>query len=217
MTYIEMCRNGSAEPKDWKKWLDGIKKENDKENELLGLLPEEYEDLKNGIRSMGFYVFKSQFARSIFQLWGGCYVRYLFEYDGHEPHFEAGWVDAVSNSKGFCKIQCDDSYCGNRAVTVRTIDVMEILPHKERPLVYYKTMICGQCNKCDHSSNEEPNIECPHYNFMNAMLNKQRGDMEFIRLYDKISGNVAKCETGCDHESCGPCGGNCGDSCSCKK
>ena len=207
MTYLELCRNGSAEPQDWKRWLDGTRKDGDKENELLGLLPEEYDDLKNGVRSMGFYVFKRRFPRSIFQLWGGCYVRYLFEYDGHEPHFEVGWVDSVSNAQGFCKIQCDDCYNGGRAVTVRTIDVMEILPHKERPLIYYKTMMCGQCNKCDHSSNDEPKIDCPHYQFMNAVVNKQRGDMEFISLYDKIVGNDARIGHACS--DCGECNGSC--------
>ena len=63
MTYLEMCRNGSAEPKNWKKWLDETIKDGDKENELLGLLPEEYDDLRNGVRSMGFYAFKRRFSR----------------------------------------------------------------------------------------------------------------------------------------------------------
>lgn len=212
MTYLDMCKNGSAEPKDWKKWLDETKKEGDKENELLGLLPEEYEDLKNGVRSMGFYVFKRRFPRSIHQLWCGCYVRYLFEYDGMEPHFEVGWVDAVSNSQGFCKIQCDDCYNGNRALTIRIIDVIDILPHKERPLVYYKTMMCGQCDKCDHSSNDEPKTDCPHYEFMNAILHKQRGDTEFVKLYDKVSGNAARMGVGKDEcpGTCDHCGGGCG-------
>lgn len=208
MTYLELCKAGSAEPKNWKNWLDETRKDGDKENELLGLLPEEYEDLRNDVRSMEFYVFKRRFTRSIFNLWGGCYVRYLFEYDGHEPHFEVGWIDAVSNSQGFCKIQCDDCYHGNRAVTIRTIDVMEILPHKERPLVYYKTMMCGQCNKCDHSSNDEPKTDCPHYDFMNAILNKQHGDSEFIVLYDRVVGNDVRIGQSCNHE-CDSCSHGC--------
>lgn len=206
MTYIDMCRNGSADQKDWKKWLDENKKDGDRDNELLGLLQEECDDLMNGIRSMGFYVFKSRFVRSIRNIWTGCYVRYLFEYDGHEPHFEIGWVDAVNNQKGFCKIQCDDCYNGNRAVTIRTIDVMEILPHKERPLVYYKTMMCGDCYRCDHSSNEVPAQDCPNHEFMNAILGKQKGDSEFIRLYDKVVGNDVRMG-GC---SCEHCDGKCG-------
>ena len=124
-----------AESKDWKAWLERNRKDGDKENELLGLLPEEYSDLSKGLRSFGFYVFKRRHVRSIYNIWAGCYVKYLFETEGGEPHFEFGWVDAVSNTQGFCKIQCDDSFNGCRAVTVRTIDVMEVLPNKERHLV----------------------------------------------------------------------------------
>ncbi len=196
MTYIEMCMKGEADQKDWKAWLERNRKDGGKENELLGLLPEEYTDLMNGIRSFGFYVFKRRHPRSIFQLWSGCYVKYLFEHEGSEPHFECGWVDGVSNQQGFCNIQCDDGFHGGRAVTVRTIDVMEVLPYKERYLIYYKTMMCGRCDKCDHSSNEEPRIDCPHYEFMNAVLNKQRGDSEFLKLYNGVS---------CQHD-CGECG-----------
>ena len=205
MTYIEMCMKGEAEPKGWKEWLEQNRKEGDKDNELLGLLPEEYEDLSKHVRSFQFYVFKRGFTRSIFNLWGGCYVKYLFEYNGCEPHAECGWVDAVSNTQGFCKIQCDDDFNGGRAVTVRIIDVMEVLPHKERPLIYYKTMLCGQCNKCDHSSNEEPKIDCPHYEFMNAILNKQKGDEKFIELYKNVSGKLNDaCQ--CDSHDCQNCG-----------
>lgn len=202
MTYLEMCKEGSVEPKDWKRWLDETKKDGDRENELLGLLPEEYEDLKNGVRTMAFYVFKRRHLRSIHNIWGGCYVRYLFEYEGSEPHFETGWVDAVSNSQGFCKIQCDDEFSGGRAVTVRTIDVMEILPHKERPMVYYKTMVCGQCDKCDHMANEEPRGDCPNYQLMNALWHKQKGDAEFIKLYDRVNGRGGCDHDGCDHDGC---------------
>ena len=30
MTYVEMCKAGNAEPKNWKKWLDETKKEGDR-------------------------------------------------------------------------------------------------------------------------------------------------------------------------------------------
>lgn len=216
MTYVEMCKSGNAQPENWKKWLEENKDTETPKNELLGLLPEEYDDLDKGIRSFEFYAFKKKHTRSIFNLWTGCYVGYLFEYDGNEPHFEAGWVDLVSTSQGLCKIQCDDTYNGNRAVTVRIIDVMEILPHKERPLVYYKTMMCGQCNKCDHSSNEEPKIDCPHYDFMSAILHKQKGDLEFLKLYMDFIGranNVEQHECECD----GHCDGHCDGQCNCEK
>lgn len=185
MTYAEMCGSGSADPEKWKAWLEDTG-QTGSPAEALGLLPEEYADLSGGLRSMGFYVFKKKYARSIFRLWAGCYVKYLFEHDLHEPHFEYGWVDVVNNDQGFCKIQCDDSFNGNRAVTVRIIDVMEVLPLKERPLVYYKTMICGQCNKCDRIAAEPPPMGCPHSRFLNALLSKSSGDSEFHRLYQGV-------------------------------
>ena len=181
MTYIDMCSSGAADPVNWKKWLSDFPGK-EPVNERLGLLPEEYEDLNDGMRSMDFYVFKRKHVRSIYKIWPGCYVKYLYEYDLHEPHFEYGWVDVVNNERGFCKIQCDDSFNGNRAVAVRTIDVMEILPFKERPLVFYKTMICGDCNGCDRTSNDVPMQNCKAFAFMNAILSKQKGDAAFIRL-----------------------------------
>ena len=181
MTYLEMCSNGQASPENWRKWLADCPG-SDPIYKRLGLLPEEYEDLDKGMRSMEFYVFKRKHVRSIFRIWPGCYVKYLYEYDAHEPHFERGWVDVVNNERGFCKIQCDDAFNGNRAVVVRTIDVMDILPFKERPLVFYKTMLCGECNGCDRTANEEPPADCPRYGLFNALLSKQKGDEEFMRL-----------------------------------
>lgn len=184
-----MCLSGKAEANDWAKWLSDFPSE-EPDYQRLGLLEQEYEDLKGGVRSFAFYIMKRNTARSIFNLWPGCYVKYLYEYDKHEPHFEYGWVDVSSNDRGFCKIQCDDDFHGARAVVVRVIDVMEILPYKERPLVYYKTMICGKCNKCDRSSNETPPVSCPFYDFFGALLSKQKGDGEFIRLYQDSQKNL---------------------------
>lgn len=194
MNYLEMCVKGCASPENWEKWLVDCPDNTKPIHERLGLLPEEYDDLSKKLRSMNFYVFKSKHIRSIFKIWGGCCVKYLYEYDLYEPHFEFGWVDVVNNEQGFCKIQCDDSYNGNRAVTVRTIDVMEILPFKERPLVYYKTMICGQCNGCDRTSNEQPPVECEKYGFFSAILSKQKGDASFIRLLYGLPGEDIKKE-----------------------
>lgn len=176
MTYLEMCQSGKADPENWRKWLKDFPDDGRPAHERLGLLPEEHDDLDRGMRSFFFYVFKRKNARSIDRIWAGCYVRYLYEYDLHDPHFEYGWVDVVNNERGFCRIQCDDSYGGNRAVTVRTIDVMDVLPLKERPLVYYKTMLCGHCNGCDRSSNDAPPAECPRFGFFSAVLSKQKGD-----------------------------------------
>jgi hypothetical protein len=75
-------------------------------------------------------LFKRKYKRYVKNIWAGCYVKFAFEIDANNPHFEFGWVDVVNNEQGFCKVQCDDSFFGTRALTLRTIDVIEILPYK---------------------------------------------------------------------------------------
>ena len=226
--FIQFCeKNKDYKPENWNEWLEANPDKITPKNELLGLLKEEYDDLEKKIRSMNFYIFKRKFRRSIFHLWGGCYVKFLMEIDLDNPHVEYGWVDIVSNEQGFCKIQCDDSYNGGRAVTIRIIDVIEILPFKERPLVYFKTMICGDCNDCDRLSNKEPPYTCKHFSFFNIILNKQKVDQNFIKTYDSLK-NVNRddeqqiqestCD-GCNHDekcnhddnncNCNECNGEC--------
>lgn len=181
-TYIEMCLNGEAEPCNWEKWLDYMKIDPLRRWDCLGITMQEYDDLSNKKRSFDFYVFKSKHQRVLKRLWAGCYVKYVFEIDCHDPHFEFGWVDMVSLDNEYCKIQCDDSFNGGRAVIIRVTDVMEVFPLKERFLVYYKTMICGDCNGCDRMSNELPPDECPYYNFFNACVAKAKGDAQLLSL-----------------------------------
>ena len=181
--FRSMCLSGRAEPEHWEKWLKDFPEDARPAYERLGLVKEEYEDLSAGRRTFDFYVMKRRHGRSIYSLWTGCYVKYLFEPDPHNPRYEYGWVDAVNASTGYCRIQCDDMYHGMRVVLVRIIDVMEILPMKERPLVYYKTMICGDCHGCDRASDREPPAECPFGAFLSACKSKAEGDAEFLRMY----------------------------------
>lgn len=163
----------------------------DGEHERFGLLRGEFSDYRAGTRSMSFYAFKRKYNRSIFKLWPGCYVKFAFQYDLGEPHFEFGWVDVVDTRAGLARIQCDDNYQGNRALTVKIVDIMEILPYKERPLVYYKTMVCGDCSKCRKEENSFP-TDCPQFNFFNAILNKQIGDGKFMELYRGVENVIDK-------------------------
>ena len=205
-TFVSMCQDGEAEPADWRKWLDMREDKSVPEKDSLGLLDQEYDDLTKNLRSMEFYVTKKKSVRFITKLWPGCYVRYLFEVNPGQPNWEFGWVDAVDAKQVFCKIQCDDNFNGMRAVTVRIIDVMQVLPYKERPLVYYKTMMCGNCNQCDRSANEKPPQSCPYSNFFNALLAKQIGDQKFISLYL----GVHECRDD-ERQECRNCG-NCENS-----
>ena len=197
MTFLELCEKENINSNHWKEWLETNKKDEVAPYDLLGILKEEYEDLCNGIHSFDFYLFKRKYPRHVKNVWGGCYVKYAFEIDAQEPHFEFGWVDVVNNEQGFCKVQCDDSFFGTRALTLRIIDIMEILPYKERPLVYYKTMVCNECNDCDRMANEFPPESCKLYDFFNAILNKQKADNQFIKLYNGVI----------EHQCSGNCNG----------
>lgn len=214
MTFLELCEKENANPEYWKEWLETNHKDNISPYELIGIAKEEYEDLCNGVHSIDFYLFKSKFPRHIKNVWGGCYVKYVFEIDKHEPHIEFGWVDVVNNDIGFCKVQCDDSFMGTRALTLRILDVVEILPYKERPLVYYKSMVCNECNSCDRMANELPPESCKLFNFFNAIVNKQQADTQFINLYNGIL-EYQQNQENCNERCSKTCGGNCNNQCSC--
>lgn len=181
-----MCISGKENPEGWPGWLrEHSGEEGKRDDELLGLLPYEFADLSAGMRTMRFYVFKRKTPKSVFNVFPGAYVKFAFETDSSDPHFEQGWVDIVSPDKCLCRIQVDDGgeYNGLRAVSLRITDVVEILPSKERPLVYYKSMICGKCNDCDRLANAEVPASCPHRDKFSIILKKQRGDGELIDIY----------------------------------
>lgn len=226
-TFIELCEEGNVNPKEWKQWLANNKIEKQDQQNALGLLVQEYTDLINGTHNMQFFVFKKGLQKPIKNLWAGCYVKFACETETIPPHFEFGWVDVVNNGQGFCKVQCDDNFFGTRALTLRIMDILQILPFKERPLVYYKTMICDDCNECDRAANDLPPESCKYYEFFNAILNKQISDLQFINLYKQVERNQQNlycnhndndcchndndqnhCSGGCMNNGNG-CGGNC--------
>lgn len=184
--FLTLCVEGVENPQNWERWLsDRGPSDENRKAELLGLSQEEFDDLNQKMRSMNFYVFKRKNPRSSFRVFPGAYVRFAFEHELQNPHFEMGWVDLVEPHRGFCRIQVDDEgdFNGSRAITLRIADVMEILPMKERPLVYYKSMVCGKCNDCDRMRNADVPTTCPHFDFMRLVLKKQKADKELIGVY----------------------------------
>jgi len=187
-SYLQRFIKNEVSAEGWKDFISDLRENHPGTSVLepMGLLKDELEELEKGKRNLEFFAFKRKSnSRIIVKLWPGCYVKYAMQYDNAEPHFEYGWIDAVEGRIGFARIQCDDTYMGARAVSVRTSDIMEILPYKERPLVYYKTMICGDCNKCQRQTNDFP-PNCPQFDFFNAIMNKQRGDIEFLKFYFEV-------------------------------
>lgn len=189
--FVDMVACGKADAEAWREFCASLPSV---EPEVaLGLTKGEYEDLENGTRSMQFQAMKYRDGRMLGErLWAGCYVKYAFESDCANPHYEYGWVDVVSNQQGVAKIQCDDSFGGGRAVTVRICDVMEVLPMKERPLLYYKTMLCGECNACDRMSDELPPEGCRIAGFIGAVKDKKECDSVFHKIYtaEKTAGKT---------------------------
>ena len=208
-TFLELYANNQVKKEDLEEFVKACTdKYPDKPIwERVGLSEDEYYDLTHKLRDLDFYVFKRKYKRDIQKLWVGCYVKFIYqmEPDTSKPHFEWGWVDVLDVKHELARLQCDDTFQGNRAVTVRTADIVEVLPLKERPLVFYKTMICGECKKCDEESDGFPR-NCPKFNFFNAIKNKQKHDIEFIVEYYKLIND--KCD----------CGGEChGNDCECKE
>lgn len=190
MSFFQFCEaNPDFNVELWKQWLNYQKDSNESDHVKMGMMQIQYKDLVDGKHSIYFYVEKYKYIRSVFNVWTGCYVKYLFEHNNKEISMERGWVDQVNPNTGFCRIQCDDGYMGGRAVIIRTVDIMEILPCKERFLIYYKTMLCGTCNQCDRASNEEVPISCRLFNFFNSIKNKQVGDQQYIQYYENVEKN----------------------------
>lgn len=79
----------------------------------------------------------------------GCYIKFGIQYgETSTPHIEYGWISNVTTSE-MVDVQCDDGYEGARGILVDLRDVFEILPLKERPILYYKQMLCHNCFGCN--------------------------------------------------------------------
>lgn len=190
-TFMDLYIKGNVAPESWTYFVENTKHDNPEmqEYDIVGISKEEYEDLKANTRNIQFYAFKRKYRKTIDRIWTGAYIKFAFQYDLTEPHVEYGWVDIVDQTGKYLRVQCDDTFEGQRQLTLRSADVLEILPTKERKLIFYKTMVCGDCKICNRVTNDFPG-ECPQYNFFNAILNKQIKDDEFFQEYFKLMGGI---------------------------
>ena len=186
-TFLELYNKGCVDHNSWEYFLKEKSAEFPEmsEHEIIGISKEEFEDLKGRTRNIPFYSFKMKHRKTIIWIWTGAYIKFAFQYDLAEPHIEYGWVDIVDRTGKYLRVQCDDELDGQRQLIVRSIDVLEVLPTKERKLIFYKTMVCGDCEKCKRQTNDFPG-DCPKYHFFNAILNKQMKDEEFFNEYFKL-------------------------------
>lgn len=187
--FMELYLQGKKQADEWESFLNEEKRmmPETPDHDIIGLTKDEFIDLKEKTRNIQFFAFKLKYRKDVIHVWNGSYIKFAFQYDLSEPHFEYGWVDAIDRTGTLIRVQCDDALDGQRALTVRLVDVLEVFPAKERKLIFYKTMTCASCEKCPRQTNDFPS-DCPKYDFFNAILNKQRKDEEFFNEYFKLIG-----------------------------
>ncbi len=188
-TFLELCLQGKASSENWEKYVNENITQHISPYELLGVSEQDFAKLIQRQHTFEYYVIRCQICKKVKCVWPGAYIAFLVEHDSR-PHLEFGWVDVIDTKGKLCKVQCDDNFHGMRAFVISIDDISAILPCKERPLVYYKTMLCNECNKCDRSSNESVPDFCAHKAFFDAILDKQLADAQFLTLY--VQNNVSQ-------------------------
>ena len=183
-TFLELCLQGKAIPEDWESYVNKNVSQETKPHELLGIGESDFAKLMQKQHTFEFFVMRRKIGCKLKRVWPGTYVSFIVEHD-NKPHIEFGWVDVIDVAGRLCKVQCDDSFHGMRAFVITIDDIVAILPFKERPLVFYKTVLCEDCNRCDRSANEAVPSNCPHERFFNAILDKQVADAQFLVIYTK--------------------------------
>ena len=183
-TFLDLCLHHKAQPCNWEKYVDDNVSNETRPYELLGISEGEFAKLVHKHHTFEFYVMQRQICRKVRCVWPGTYISFLVEQD-NKPHLEFGWVDVIDTNGKLCKVQCDDNFNGMRAFVISIDDISAILPCKERPLVFYKTILCSGCDGCDRSANAPVPSLCKHKSFFDAILDKQVADAQFLVLYVK--------------------------------
>lgn len=147
--------------------------------EYLGVAEDDLEDLENQ-HSFSFIVCRTFYRKHLLdRVFPGVYVQFIVEYDLQAPHREYGWVDAFDKEKKTVDIQCDDSYYGNRSMTINIRDIVQVLPTKERPNIFFKAMLCKECKNCSKDSGEFIE-ECPFYGLFSKIKENRLGSKDII-------------------------------------
>lgn len=122
--------------------------------DYLGVSEEDIEDLNNH-HSFAFIAYRIYHRKHLLdKIYPGTYVQFVVEYDDQIPHKEYAWVDSFNKEDKTVDVQCDDSFYGNRSLTINLRDIIQVLPTKERPNIFFKAMLCKDCKNCSKESGE---------------------------------------------------------------
>lgn len=183
MNFLELVASGKEPPEAFQSyWMRyEIDPEGRSAPEYFGITEQELRDVRGGARSFRFIALRYLKRRHLLtKVLPGTYVQFITEHESAGPCLEYGWVDRFIGEKGVAVIQCDDCYFGNRSVEIGIEDVLRILPSKERPNVFYKSMLCGECRDCSRHSGEFVS-SCPFYGLFKDMKRNRQNTRKVIR------------------------------------
>lgn len=137
--------------------------------EYIGVTEYDIHDLLEVRHSFEFIFLRCIHRKhSLDRVFPGIYVQFIAEYDDMRPHFEYGWIDSFDEKKQSARLQCDDTCSGNRSLEINIRDILQILPTKERPNIFFKAMLCKECKDCSHESGEFIE-ECPFFSLFSSI------------------------------------------------
>ena len=148
--------------------------------EYLGVSESDLEDLNNN-HSFRFVAFRTFYRKHLLErVFSGAYVQFVSECEYQQPRLEYGWVDFFNRENKTVDVHCDDNYQGNRALTINLRDIVQLLPTKERPNIFFKAMLCQECKDCSKDSGEFIE-DCPFFGLFTAIKENRLGGREIIR------------------------------------
>lgn len=181
---FELVIKGKESPDSYEKYLELWKSSDKKKSlsEYLGVSENDVKDLEDG-RSFRFIVFRAIHKKhNLDKIFPGAYIQFVNEYGLSDPILEYGWVDKFEKETKTVSIQCDDAYYGNRAVSIKLNDILQILPMKERPNIFYKAMLCKGCNICSHEVSDFTE-NCPFYDLFTSIKQNRLDSKSRIKEY----------------------------------
>ena len=194
-TLFEKVVRGEESPNAFERYVTIWEEDNEGKtlSEYIGIPEDEIEEIKKGNHTFLFFVLRKVRRKQLLEVvFPGCYVQFAIEYPEMRAHLEYGWVDVFDEKNKEVHIQCDDNFYGTRVVVIKIEDITQILPTKERPNVFYKAMLCGDCKKCENNYGEFIK-DCPFYELFKTLKQNRLQSRDTIGKYlgyEKSSGKT---------------------------